>query len=71
MTAELFIPVAAVFAAIGIVLVMFFAWKGRPFADGDVFRASRWSRWGGGKYAQAFYSPWPLNCSDVLTAANV
>ena len=44
MTAELFVPVAAVFAAIGIVLVMFFAWKGRPFADGDVFRASRWSR---------------------------
>src|SRR5687768_16428281 len=25
-------------------LLMFFAWKGRPIADGDVFRASRWSR---------------------------
>lgn len=33
--------------------------------------ASRWARWGGGKYAQAFYSPWPLNCSDPLAAANV
>ena len=33
--------------------------------------ASRWARWGGGKYAQAFYSPWPLNCSDPLTAANI
>ncbi len=37
-------PTAAVVAAIGILLLMFFAWKGRPFADGDVFRASRWSR---------------------------
>jgi len=32
--------------------------------------ATRWSRWGGGKYSQAFYSPWPLNCGDVLAAAN-
>ena len=44
MTDELWVPVAAVFAAIGIVLLMFFAWKGRPFAGGDIFRASRWSR---------------------------
>ena len=44
MTDELWVPVAAVFAAIGIALLMFFAWKGRPFADGDIFRASRWSR---------------------------
>jgi hypothetical protein len=43
-TDELWVPVAAVFAAIGIVLLMFFAWKGRPIAGGDVFRASRWSR---------------------------
>ena len=44
MTDELWVPVAAVLAAFGIVLVMFFAWKGRPFANGDLFRASRWSR---------------------------
>jgi hypothetical protein len=37
-------PAAAVVAAAGILLLMFFAWKGRPFAGGDVFRASRWSR---------------------------
>ena len=40
----LLFPAAAVAAAIGIIVVMFFAWKGRPFADGDIFRASRWSR---------------------------
>jgi len=40
----LLFPAAAVVAAIGILLLMFFAWKGRPFADGDLFRASRWSR---------------------------
>ena len=38
------IPAAAVLAAVAIALVMFFWWKGRQFADGDVFRASRWSR---------------------------
>ena len=37
-------PAAAVVAAIGILLLMFFAWKGRQFAEGDIFRASRWSR---------------------------
>jgi hypothetical protein len=37
-------PAAAVAAALSILLLMFFAWKGRPFAAGDVFRASRWSR---------------------------
>ena len=37
------IPAAAVLAAIAIALVMFFWWKGRPFAAGDLFRASRWS----------------------------
>jgi bacillithiol biosynthesis deacetylase BshB1 len=31
--------------------------------------AQRWGRWAGGRYAQAFYSPWPLNVSDVLSAA--
>jgi hypothetical protein len=38
------IPAAGVLAAIGIAVVMYFAWKGRPFADGDLFRASRWSQ---------------------------
>ena len=40
----MWIPAAAVLAAVTIALVMFFWWKGQPFADGDVFRASRWSR---------------------------
>ena len=38
------IPAALVIAAIGVALVLFFWWKGQPFMDGDVFRASRWSR---------------------------
>ena len=38
------IPAAGVLAAIGIALVLFFWWKGQPFASGEVFRASRWSR---------------------------
>ncbi|MDQ3023776.1 MAG: PIG-L family deacetylase [bacterium] len=33
--------------------------------------ASRWGRVAGGRYAMAFYSPWPLSCSDPLVAANV
>ena len=44
MAEGLWIPAAGVLAAAGVALVMFFWWKGRPFADGDVFRASRWSR---------------------------
>ena len=44
MTGGLWIPAAGVLAAIVVALVMFFHWKGRPFAEGDVFRASRWSR---------------------------
>ncbi len=40
----LWIPAAGVLAAIAVALVLFFWWKGRPFAEGDVFRASRWSR---------------------------
>ena len=35
---------AGVLAAIVIALVLFFWWKGQPFAGGDVFRASRLSR---------------------------
>ena len=38
------IPAAGVLAAIGIALVMFAWWKGRPFAEGDLFRASRLSQ---------------------------
>lgn len=41
-------PLAGVFAAAAVALVLFFWWKGRPFAGGDVFRASRLSagnRW--------------------------
>ena len=38
------IPAAAVLAAIGIALVLFVWWKGRPFAGGDLFRASRLSQ---------------------------
>lgn len=31
-------------AASVVALLLLFWWKGRPFARGDVFRASRWSR---------------------------
>ena len=44
MAEGLWVPAAGVLAAAGVALVMFFWWKGRPFAAGDVFRASRWSR---------------------------
>jgi hypothetical protein len=40
----LWIPAVGVLAAIAVALVTFFWWKGQPFAEGDVFRASRWSR---------------------------
>ncbi|HES58151.1 MAG TPA: bacillithiol biosynthesis deacetylase BshB1 [Firmicutes bacterium] len=33
--------------------------------------ATRWGRWAGGRFAQAFYSPWPLSVDDVLQAAQV
>jgi hypothetical protein len=38
------IPAAGVAAAIMATLMVYFWWKGQPFASGDVFRASRWSR---------------------------
>jgi len=41
---SLWIPAAGLAAAIVVALGLFFWWKGRPFAAGDVFRASRWSR---------------------------
>jgi hypothetical protein len=34
----------AVIAAVVVAVGMFFWWKGQPFAGGDLFRASRWSR---------------------------
>jgi hypothetical protein len=40
----LWIPAAGVLAAIIVALGLFFWWKGQPFAEGDLFRASRWSR---------------------------
>ena len=40
---QLWIPLLAV-AAIAGIIVLFFWSKGRPFSDGDVFRASRLSR---------------------------
>ena len=39
----LWIPAALVLAAIIVALALVFWWKGQPFADGDVFRASRLS----------------------------
>lgn len=41
---DVVIPVGLVIAAIGVALAFFLWWKGQPFAGGDVFRASRWSR---------------------------
>lgn len=40
----LWIPAAGVLAAISVALGLLLWWKGQPFTDGDVFRASRWSR---------------------------
>ena len=40
----LWIPAAGVLAAIIVALALLFWWKGQPFAEGDVFRASRLSR---------------------------
>jgi hypothetical protein len=41
---DLWIPAAGVLAAITVAALLFFWSKGRPFAAGEVFRASRWSR---------------------------
>jgi hypothetical protein len=38
------VPVAGVVAAMIVALALLVWWKGQPFADGDVFRASRFSR---------------------------
>ena len=40
----LWIPAAGVLAAIIVALALFFWFKGQPFAGGEVFRASRFSR---------------------------
>ena len=40
----LWIPAAGVLAAIVVAFALFFWWKGQPFAEGEVFRASRFSR---------------------------
>jgi hypothetical protein len=40
----LWIPAAGVLAAMVVALGLLFWWKGQPFAEGDIFRASRWSR---------------------------
>lgn len=43
MTDELVIAIA-IAAVLLLLPIVVFWWKGRPFATGDVFRASRWSR---------------------------
>ncbi len=43
MDEDAWIPLAGVVAAAVVAFVLFFWWKGRPFADGEVFRASRLS----------------------------
>lgn len=40
---DVWIPLAGILAAVVVALVLFFWWKGWPFAEGDVFRASRLS----------------------------
>lgn len=37
------IPLAGMLAAVVVAIVLFLWWKGQPFAEGDVFRASRLS----------------------------
>lgn len=44
MADDLWIPAAGVLAAVALAVGLFFWSKGRPFAEGEVFRASRWSR---------------------------
>jgi hypothetical protein len=40
---SLWVPAALLAAAVALAAILFFWWKGLPFAEGDVFRASRWS----------------------------
>ncbi len=40
----LWMPIAGVVAALVVALALLFWWKGQPFASGDLFRASRFSR---------------------------
>ena len=41
---RLWIPAAGVLAGIAVAIVLLLWWKGQPFAEGDLFRASRLSR---------------------------
>lgn len=43
MSQDVWIPLAGALGAVVVALVLFFWWKGQPFADGEVFRASRLS----------------------------
>lgn len=43
MTESLWAPAGLAAAALAALAMAVVWWKGRPFADGDVFRASRWS----------------------------
>lgn len=44
MSDGLWIPTVGVLVAVAVAGVLFLRAKGRPFADGEVFRASRWSK---------------------------
>jgi hypothetical protein len=44
MTGTVLVMVAGIVLAALLVFLLFLFWKSRPFADGDVFVASRWSR---------------------------
>jgi hypothetical protein len=44
LSADMLIWPAAIAVAGALLVLLFFWWKGRPFASGDVFRASRLSR---------------------------
>ena len=44
MTGTVLVMVVGIALAALLVFLLFLFWKSRPFADGDVFTASRWSR---------------------------
>jgi hypothetical protein len=44
MNEGLWLPVAGALSAVVVAVALFLWWKGQPFAEGDVFRASRLSR---------------------------